>query len=68
MKRYLTVLIGLLLSSFSNGQDTFTKNEIEFLNYGITKKQSEFLFSKIKSFLNNTQLSIALIKKVIFKN
>lgn len=67
MKGYLTVLIGLLISSFSNRQDAVTKNEIEFLNDGTTKKPSEFLFSKIKSFPNNTQLSIALIKKVIIK-
>jgi CubicO group peptidase (beta-lactamase class C family) len=62
MRKYLTALIGLILSSCSNGQTTVAENRIEISNEGITKKQSELLFDNIKSFPNNTQLSIALIK------
>jgi len=62
MRKYLTVLIGLVLSSYSNGQTSVVENGIEILNDGITIKQSELLFDNAKSFPNNTQLSIALIK------
>lgn len=63
MKKYLTVLIGLFLSSCLNGQTTIAKNGIETSNNQITKEQSKLLFKNIKSFPNNTQLSLALIKK-----
>lgn len=62
MRKYLTALIGLILSSCSNGQKTVAENGIEISNDELTKKQSEILFDNTKSFPNNTQLSIALIK------
>jgi len=62
MRKYLTALIGLILSSCSNGQTTVAENGIEISNYGITEKQSELLFENTKSFPNNTQLAVALIK------
>jgi CubicO group peptidase (beta-lactamase class C family) len=55
MKNYLTALTVLLLSSCSNEQTTVTEN-------GINKEQYELLFDYTKSFPNNTQLSLALIK------
>lgn len=62
MKKYLTTLVGLVLSSCSNGQTTIAENGIKISNSGINKEQSGLLFDKTKSFPNNTQLSIALIK------
>lgn len=62
MKKYLTTLIGFILSSCSNEQTTLAKNGIETSNNRINKVQSELLFDNTKSFPNNTQLSIALIK------
>ena len=62
MRKYLTALIGVILSSCSNGQTTVAENKIEISNDGITNKQSDLLFENTKSFTNNTQLSIALIK------
>tara|TARA_R110002033_G_scaffold95327_2_gene144425 strand:+ start:1951 stop:3072 length:1122 start_codon:yes stop_codon:yes gene_type:complete len=62
IRKYLTALIGIALSSCSNGQTTVAENGIEISNDGINKKQSELLFDNTKSFPNNTQLSIALIK------
>lgn len=62
MKKYLTAFIGLILSSCSNGQTTVAENGIEISNNGITKEQSELLYDNTKSFPNNTQLSLALIK------
>ena len=57
MRKYLTILIGLVLSSYSNGQTTIAEN-------GIDKEQSELIFNRTKSFPNNTQLSIALINNM----
>ena len=62
LKIYLTVLIGLLLSSCSGLKTTIAENGIEVSNNGINKKQSELIFDNTKSFPNNTQLSLALIK------
>jgi CubicO group peptidase (beta-lactamase class C family) len=62
MKKYLTALVGLLLSSCSNLQTTIAENGIEVSNNGINKKQSELIFDNTKSFPNNTQLSLALIR------
>ena len=62
MKKYLTALVGLVLSGCSNGQTTIAENGIKISNSGINKEQSGLLFDKTKSFPNNTQLSIALIK------
>ena len=62
MKKYLTALVGLLLSSCSNPQTTIAENGIEVSNNGINKKQSELIFDNTKSFPNNTQLSLALIR------
>ncbi len=63
MKKYLTILVWLAVSSYSYGQITIAKNGIEISNPKISKKQSKLLFENTKSFPNNTQLSIALIKK-----
>jgi len=62
MKSYLTALIGLVLSSCSNGQSTIAKNGMEMSTDEITKEQSELIYKNTKSFPKNTQLSIALIK------
>jgi len=62
LKIYLTALIGLLLSSCSGLKTTIAENGIEVSNNGINKKQSELIFDNTKSFPNNTQLSLALIK------
>ena len=62
MKKYLTALVGLLLSSCSNPQTTIAENGIAVSNNAINKKQSELIFDNTKSFPNNTQLSLALIK------
>jgi len=62
IKKYLTALVGLLLSSCSNLQTTIAENGIEVSNNGINKKQSELIFDNTKYFPNNTQLSLALIR------
>jgi CubicO group peptidase (beta-lactamase class C family) len=62
MRKYLTALVGIILPFCSNGQITVAENGIEISNNRITKEQSQLLFDNTKSFPNNTQLSIALIK------
>ncbi|TPV35369.1 beta-lactamase family protein [Paucihalobacter ruber] len=62
MKKYVTAFFALVISSCSNGQTTIAENGIETSNNTINKEQSELLFDNTKSFPNNTQLSIALIK------
>jgi CubicO group peptidase (beta-lactamase class C family) len=62
MRKYITILIGLILSSCLNGQTTVAINGIENTTNDIKKEQSELLFNNSKSFPNNTQLSFALIK------
>jgi CubicO group peptidase (beta-lactamase class C family) len=61
MTKYLTVIIGIILSSCSNGQK-IAMNGIENTNNGINKQQSELIFNNTKTFPNNTQVSIAIIK------
>lgn len=61
-RKYLIVLFGLVLSSCSNGQTSIAENGIETLTNEIDKEQSVLIFDNTKSFPNNTQLSIALIK------
>ena len=62
IKKYLTALVGILLSGCSNGQTTDAINGIRISNNGINQEQSELLFDNAKSFPNKTQLSIAIIK------
>ena len=57
----ISVFIGLVFASCSNGQ-TIAKNGIDVSTIKIDKGQSELIFANSKSFPNNTQLSIALIK------
>lgn len=68
MKKYFSAFIGLLLSGFTNGQTTEAKNGIENNYKNLNNKQIQLLFNAAKSFPNNTQLSIALIrnKKIDF--
>lgn len=63
MKKYLLVLIGIILYSFSNGQIKTANNGINNSLIPITEKQSDLIFDKTKSFPDNTELSIAIIKK-----
>ena len=62
MKNYLIGLVILLLSSCSAPKTIIAENEFDVSNKGINKKQSELIFDYTKSFPNNTQLSIAIIK------
>lgn len=62
MSKYLSALIGIFISSCLFGQTTAAENGIEVSNNGITKEQSVLIIDKTKSFPNNTQLSIAIIK------
>ncbi|WP_168796439.1 serine hydrolase domain-containing protein [Flagellimonas onchidii] len=55
MIKYFTALIGIVFSSCLNGQT------IDAIN-GINKEQSELIFNNTRTFPNNTQLSVALIK------
>jgi len=63
MKKYLTAIIGVILSSCSNEQIKNAKNGIEVSNVQVTNEQSELIFEKMKSFPNNTELSISIIHK-----
>ena len=62
MIKYLTVTIGVIVSGCSNGQTTTAINGIQNTTKGITQEQSDLIFNNTKTFPNNTQLSIALIK------
>lgn len=62
MKKYLSAFIGLFLSSCSNGQVKVAANGIDYQKNGIKKEHSELIFENTKTFPNNTELSIALIK------
>lgn len=62
MKNNLIGLVILLLSSCSSPKTIIAENEIEVSNKGINKMQSELIYDYTKSFPNNTQLSIALIR------
>lgn len=60
MKKKLIALIAFALSNLSCGQTTIPENGIGTSN--MTIEQSELLYENNKSFPNNTQLSLALIK------
>ncbi|BAO54067.1 serine hydrolase domain-containing protein [Nonlabens marinus] len=59
----LTLALGLLFFiSCSNAQTTTAVNGMDFRESGIEKEQLELIYNKVKSFPNNTQLSIAVIQ------
>lgn len=62
LKKYVIALVGLILSGCVNGQTTNAVNGIEISDKAINKEQGELLFDYTRSFPNNTQLSLALIK------
>ncbi len=62
MRKYLTAFLGFMISICSRGQVKIAKNEIQHSKAKITQEQSELIFSNIKSFPNNTELSIAFIE------
>ncbi|PCJ65295.1 MAG: penicillin-binding protein [Bacteroidetes bacterium] len=63
MKKYLIVLVGILLFSCSSGQVKTATNGLEDSSVQITLEQSELIFEQVKSFPNGTELSIAIIDK-----
>lgn len=63
MKKYVILLIGCIISSCSNGQITMAKNGIEITKDNLNEEQVKLLFNNTKSFPNNTQLAIAVIRK-----
>jgi CubicO group peptidase (beta-lactamase class C family) len=62
IRSYLIALLGLLLSSCSEGQITDAENYIDVSNYAINKEQSDLIFENTKSFPNHTQLAFAVVK------
>ena len=62
IRSYLIAVLGLLLSSCSEGQNTDAENYIDVSNYVINKEQSDLIFENTKSFPNNTQLALAMVK------
>lgn len=62
IRSYLIAVLGLLLSSCSEGQNTDAENYIDVSNYVINKEQSDLIFENTKSFPNNTQLALAIVK------
>jgi CubicO group peptidase (beta-lactamase class C family) len=62
IRSYLIAVLGLLLSSCSEGQITDAENYIDVSNYVINKEQSDLIFENTKSFPNNTQLALAIVK------
>lgn len=62
IRSYLIAVLGLLLSSCSEGQITDAENYIDVSNYAINKEQSDLIFENTKSFPNNTQLALAVVK------
>ena len=62
IRSYLIAVLGLLLSSCSEGQITNAENYIDVSNYVINKEQSDLIFENTKSFPNNTQLALAVVK------
>lgn len=63
MKKFRITLVVIIFSNCLSGQIKSVSNRIYNSTVQITKKQSEFIFEKVKSFPNNTELSIALIHK-----
>lgn len=62
MKRTLFLLIGLIISGYSNGQTQVAENGLDSTKTQLTKKQTELLYEKTKEFPENTQVSIAVIE------
>lgn len=62
MKKFLTALIGRTLSSYLHGRVKTAKNELDSSLTQITNKQAKLIFTKVKSYPNNTELSIAIIE------
>jgi CubicO group peptidase (beta-lactamase class C family) len=62
IRSYLIAVLGLLLSSCSEGQITDAENYIDVSNYAINKEQSDLIFENTKSFPNHTQLAFAVVK------
>lgn len=63
MEKYLTIIIGLILTIFSLGQVKSAKNGIKNDTTSSTNLQTELIYNSIKSLPNNTEFSIALIHK-----
>ncbi|MDO5978960.1 serine hydrolase domain-containing protein [Flavivirga spongiicola] len=63
MKKYLTALIGIILSGGLNGQVKNASHGLESLSVQITNEQSDLIFEQTKPFPNSTELSIAIIDK-----
>ena len=59
---YLILFVGLVLLSCSKKLATATKNETNRSAYPIDERQSQLIFNGIKSFPNNIEFSVALIK------
>jgi CubicO group peptidase (beta-lactamase class C family) len=62
IKHFTLALLGIIFTSCSNAQTTTAVNGIDFRESELDKEQLELIYSNVKSFPNNTQLSIALIK------
>lgn len=62
IRNYLTAIVGIVLSSCSNGQSTNAVNGIEVSSNSIGTEVSKLIFDNVKTFPNNTQFSIAFIK------
>ncbi|WP_190811681.1 serine hydrolase [Flagellimonas sp. S3867] len=61
MKNYFFTLIILLTFNIGNGQiQEVVNDQVEHGN-GLTKKQSDLIFEKVKAFPNKAQISIAII-------
>lgn len=66
MKIFLSFLLGIFFLESTNGQERTVTNNIDISNIGISSKQSELIFDKLKHYPNQTQLSIAIIDNLCF--
>lgn len=63
MKKSVLVIIGVLIFNFVNGQTKIAVNGLDTSKNRISKKQADLIFEKVKVFPNNTEVSLAIIKK-----
>jgi len=61
MKKYVTIILGIIFASCSNEGIKVATNGLENQAIQITNKQSKLIFEYTKLFPNNTELSIGII-------
>ena len=61
--RIYTVLLVILISGCTKGQTKSAINDLEAQSNGISQEQTDLIFELSKSFPNNTEIALALIKE-----